>query len=45
MPIETGLAIGDPAPTITLDDGRGGQIDLDRFRGRPVLLVFYRGGW
>lgn|SRR5262249_52486411 len=29
------------APTFTLPEVRGGEVDSESFRGRPVLLVFW----
>jgi peroxiredoxin len=37
---------GDPAPTFTLPDARGGEVSLRRLLvDGPVVLVFYRGQW
>jgi len=33
--------INQPAPGFSLPDGYGGQLDLESYRGRPVLLVFW----
>src|SRR5271156_3580794 len=30
-----------PAPNFSLPDVYGGRVDLDSYRGRPVLLVFW----
>ncbi|MGH3908580.1 MAG: peroxiredoxin family protein [Pseudonocardiaceae bacterium] len=35
--------IGAPAPAFTLASGNGGQISLDDFRGKSVLLYFQEG--
>ncbi|HKH43839.1 MAG TPA: redoxin domain-containing protein [Thermoanaerobaculia bacterium] len=35
-----GLRPGVPAPTFVLPEARGGQVALDQYRGRKVLLVF-----
>jgi peroxiredoxin len=35
-----GLAAGTPAPSFTLPRLDGGQLSLEEYRGRPVLLVF-----
>jgi peroxiredoxin len=32
-----------PAPEWTLPDARGEAISLERYRGRPVILIFYLG--
>jgi peroxiredoxin/N-acetylneuraminic acid mutarotase len=32
-----------PAPAWTLTDGTGKTISLDRYKGRPVVLIFYEG--
>lgn len=38
---ETGLAVGDDAPDFSLPAAGGGQISLEDFRDRPVLLYFH----
>lgn len=35
-----GLKAGTPAPAFTLPEVRGGEVSLDRYRGRKVLMVF-----
>src|SRR5262249_50276335 len=40
-----GPPVGTPAPGFALADQGGKTIRLDDFRGKPVLLVFYRGHW
>lgn len=35
----------DRAPEFALSDSTGATVDLASFRGRRVLLVFYRGWW
>ena len=36
------VQVGDAAPDFTLDAVGGGQISLQDFRGRPVVLIFLR---
>jgi hypothetical protein len=38
-------AIGDPFPDFTLPTSTGGTFALAAQRGKPVLLVLYRGSW
>lgn len=38
-------AEGQPAPDFTLKDQGGRELRLSALRGKPVLLVFYRGYW
>ena len=38
-------AIGDPFPDFALPTSTGGTFALAAQRGRPVLLVLYRGSW
>ena len=33
------------APDFTLEAADGRAVTLSQFRGRPVVLVFYRGHW
>lgn len=40
MPVHP-LTVGTPAPPFTLPNGRGGEISLSDFSGRPVILYFY----
>ncbi|GIW42339.1 MAG: hypothetical protein KatS3mg076_2916 [Candidatus Binatia bacterium] len=37
--------VGTVAPDFTLRDHTGREVTLSSFRGRNVLLVFYRGHW
>jgi len=37
--------VGDEAPDLTLGEAEGGSVRLAELRGRPVVLIFYRGGW
>lgn len=39
------IAIGDVAPDFVLSDAKGESFSLAATRGKPVLLVFYRGAW
>jgi len=45
VPLVSGPAIGAPAPDFTAVDQNGRTTRLADFRGRPLLLVFYRGHW
>jgi hypothetical protein len=38
-------SVGSPAPDFALSDQRGQPVQLAGLRGRPVVLVFYRGFW
>lgn len=39
------LTLDAPAPDFQLDDHRGGTFRLRDARGRPLVLVFFRGHW
>ena len=39
------IHVGEPAPAFTLNDGEGHSVSLADFRGKNVVLVFYRGYW
>jgi len=39
------LAVGAPAPQITLVDDRGAAVDVAALAQDKLLLVFYRGHW
>ena len=39
------VGAGDTAPDFTLEDQDGRKHTLSSQRGRPVVLVFYRGHW
>ncbi|OGG46442.1 MAG: hypothetical protein A3F84_08605 [Candidatus Handelsmanbacteria bacterium RIFCSPLOWO2_12_FULL_64_10] len=44
--VDTGrVAVGSKAPDFTLEDADGGRHALSEFRGKRVVLVFFRGGW
>ncbi len=45
MPSTAGPTVGAPAPDFALVDQAGHTVRLADFRGRPLLLVFYRGHW
>ncbi len=45
VPPASGPALGVAAPAFTLPDQGGRPVSLSDFRGRPLLLVFYRGHW
>lgn len=36
---------GDPAPAFRLKNADGGEVELAQYRGKKVVLVFYRGQW
>jgi cytochrome oxidase Cu insertion factor (SCO1/SenC/PrrC family) len=39
------VAVGQVAPDFTLEDQNGRKLILSSERGKPVVLVFYRGHW
>ena len=39
------IQTGQPAPGFTLESASGGPVSLSDFRGKRVVLVFYRGQW
>jgi len=39
------VRVGEAAPDFTLEDEGGRKVSLSGARGRPVVLVFYRGWW
>ena len=42
----TPIAVGDVAPSFTLEDRNKNKVTLSDVRGKsPVVLVFYRGYW
>ena len=41
----TPVGVGDIAPDFTLEDQDGRKHTLSAQRGRPAVLVFYRGHW
>jgi cytochrome oxidase Cu insertion factor (SCO1/SenC/PrrC family) len=43
--IAVGSKIGNRAPSFALPDSNGQTVALDSYRGRPTVLVFYRGQW
>jgi hypothetical protein len=46
LPPATGApAVGTPAPDFELLDEHGSPVRLSSFRGRGVVLLFYRGFW
>lgn len=46
MPAATGApTLGSIAPDFALLDERGSQVRLSSLRGKPVVLLFYRGFW
>ena len=45
---ETSLKLGEPFPSFTLPDSRGGIFDSDSLEGldgKTALYLFYRGSW
>ena len=38
-------AVGAPAPAFSLTDQRGRPVALAALRGKPLVLLFYRGFW
>ena len=42
---DRGPEIGSVAPDFTLPTVGGGEVTLSELRGRPVVLVFFRGAW
>lgn len=42
----TGLSVGDAVPDVTLKDSEGKDVKLSTmYKDKPLVLVFYRGGW
>ena len=41
----TRVKVGEPAPGFELTDSDGKLRRLNEFRGKDVVLVFYRGHW
>jgi cytochrome oxidase Cu insertion factor (SCO1/SenC/PrrC family) len=39
------VQLGRPAPNFTLEAADGHQVSLSDYRGKRVVLVFYRGQW
>ena len=39
------VAVGSVAPDFELPAASGGKLKLSSFRGKHVVLVFYRGYW
>ena len=39
------LRVGETLPTFTLLDTGGNPVSIESLRGKPVLMVFYRGNW
>ncbi len=44
-PREDRPGVGDHFPDFALPDSRGATFELAGARGRPILLLFYRGDW
>ena len=42
---DKGLELGMAAPSWQLDDLDGRIVTLEQFRGRPLLMFFFRGTW
>ena len=46
LPGEEGVVrVGEAAPAFRLKDQEGKERTLEEFRGKPLLLVFFRGHW
>jgi hypothetical protein len=45
VPPASGPPVGVAAPSFALLDQSGRHVSLADFRGKPLLLVFYRGHW
>ncbi len=46
LPEGVGVPVGQEAPSATVQDFRGKEVELSKLWAKgPVLLVFYRGGW
>jgi peroxiredoxin len=43
-PADQGLPVGTPAPALKLPDLAGAEVDLEDYRGRETLLVFWNPG-
>ena len=39
------VQVGQPAPNFTLEAAGGHRVSLSDYRGKRVVLVFYRGQW
>ena len=39
------LRVGETLPAFTLLDTSGNSVSIESLRGKPVLIVFYRGNW
>jgi len=39
------LAVGAQLPHFLLENDRGEPVDVDRYRGAPVVFLFFRGNW
>jgi len=39
------LVVGAPLPSFVLEEEDGASVASDTFRGKPSLLLFYRGNW
>lgn len=39
------LAVGNKLPDFTVTDLDGASVDSEEFRGRPTVVLFYRGNW
>ena len=44
-PASPSAGLGEPLPDLTLQDSSGAPVALSTFRGRPTLLVWFRGSW
>ena len=39
------IQVGQPAPDFTAINSEGKPVELSSFRGKNLILVFYRGQW
>lgn len=44
-PRNSPVQVGETAPDFTLEDQHNQKVSLSAARGRPTVLVFYRGYW
>jgi cytochrome oxidase Cu insertion factor (SCO1/SenC/PrrC family) len=43
--VPVGVEVGNRAPSFSLPDTDGKAVALESYRGKSVVLVFYRGQW
>lgn len=39
------LTVGSKLPSFDVEDGNGKTLNSESFRGKPTLIIFYRGNW